>query len=189
MMPVLRGLAHRWDSLYAYFMTEESSKEDRSFLPGCLAAVVILLLAFVLMFSTMRVLHRSDYFSCFGQLGAGFPASFLCDYSGGGSPLSSAGRIDLADFPYFSPIGALVDILFYSIQLGMLWLIAGRLSCAGQDDRGKYRWAAWIIAIYLAGFLSAFILFQLVHVRIERSYPTTPTPAASPTTIGTNPAP
>src|SRR5829696_3530311 len=103
-------------------MTEESRKENRSFLPGCLVAVVILLLAFVLMFSTMRVVHRSDDFSCFGGLGAGFPVSFLCDYSGGGSPLSSAGRIDSADFPYFSPIGTLVDLLFYSMQLGMLWL-------------------------------------------------------------------
>src|SRR5829696_5098237 len=120
MMPVLKGLAHRWDSLYAYFLTGESRKENRSFLPGCLTTVVILLLAFVLMFSTMRVLRHGDNFSCFGGLGAGFPVSFLCDYSGGGSPLSSAGKIDLADFPYFSPVGTLVDILFYSIQLGML---------------------------------------------------------------------
>jgi hypothetical protein len=170
-------------------MTEESMKANQSILRGCGVGMLILLLAFVLMFSTMRVLRHNDHFSCFGQLGAGFPVSFLCDYSGGGSPISSAGKIDSADFPYFSPIGTLVDILFYSMQLGMLWLIADRLSRNSQEGRGKYRWAALILAVYLAGFLSALMLFQLVHVRIERSYPRTPTPLASPTTIGTNPAP
>jgi hypothetical protein len=114
-------------------------KENRSFLRGCGVGLLILLLAFVLMFSTMRVLHNSDDFSCFGQLGAGFPVSFLCDYSGGGSPISSAGKIDSADFPYFSPIGALADILFYSMPLGMLWLIADRLSRKSQEGHDQYR--------------------------------------------------
>ena len=184
-----QGLAHVPDSSYAYFMTEESMKENRSILRGCGVGMLVLLLAFVLMFSTMRVLRHSDHFSCFGQLGAGFPVSFFCDYSGGGSPISSAGKIDLADFPYFSPVGTLVDMLFYSIQLGTIWLIANRISRKGPEGFGKYRWATLIIALYLAGFLSALILLQPARLRIERSYPRTPTPIASPTTIGTNPAP
>ena len=164
-------------------------KENRSFTRSCLIGVLILLLAFGLMFSTMKVLRHNDNFSCFGQLGAGFPVSFLCDYSGGGSPLSSAGKIDSADFPYFSPVGTLVDILFYSMHLGMLWFIAGSISRKSPESIRKYRWAILIIAVYLAGFLSALILLQSARLRIERSYPRTSTPIASPTTIGTNAAP
>ena len=164
-------------------------KENWSFPRGCVTGMLILLLAFGLMFSTMRILRHNDQFSCFGGLGAGFPVSFLCDYSGGGSPISSAGKIDSADFPYFSPVGTLVDVFFYSMQLGMIWLIASRVSRKGLDGRGKYRWAALIITAYLAGFLSAWILLQPARLQIERSYPRTPTPIASPTTIGTNPAP
>jgi hypothetical protein len=183
------GLAWAPDFSYAYPMSGDGMQANGSFPRSCGAGLWILLLAVALMFSSMRVLRHGDDFSCFGQLGAGFPVSFLCNYSGGGSPLSSANRINSADFPYFSPVGTLVDVLFYAMQLGMIWLIVSSIFRAGPQDRGKYRLAAWIIAVYLAGFLSAFLLFQTGHVRIERSYPRTPTPLASPTTIGTNPAP
>lgn len=184
-----KGLAHGWDSSYAYFMTEDGMNENWSLPRGCVTGILILLLAFGLMFSTLKVLRHNDTFSCFGQLGAGFPVSFLCDYSGGGSPISSAGKIDSADFPYFSPVGTLVDMLFYSMQLGMIWLIADNISRKRSEGRGKYRWAALMIAVYLAGFLTALKLFQPIRLRIERSYPRTPTPIASPTTIGTNAVP
>jgi hypothetical protein len=82
-----------------------------------------------------------------------------------------------------------LDLLFYAMPLGILWLIADRISRRGSGDRGKYRWAALILAVYLAGILSAWIVLQPAHLRIERSYPRTPTPLASPTTIGTNTAP
>jgi len=170
-------------------MTNGSLKENQSLVRGCLAGGIVLSVAFVLMAGTIGVLHHRDHFSCFGQLGAGFPVAFLCDYSGGGSPISSMGKIDTADFPYFSPIGTFVDVLFYSLQLGMIWLIANSLSRAGPLGRGKYRWAVWIIAIYLTGFFSALLLFLPAGVRIERSFPTTPTPAASPTTVRIYPAP
>jgi len=162
-------------------------KVNQSFPQGCLVGVAILLLAIGLMFSTMNYRRHNDYFSCYGQLGAGFPVSFLCDYSGGGSPLSSAGKIDAADFPYFSPQGVIAELLFYAMQLGMIWFIVKSISSKSQNRREKYGRAALVITIYLAGFLSALILFQPINVRIERSYPTTPTPIASPTTIGTNP--
>ena len=44
----------------------------------------------------------SDYFSCRGGYGVGFPVSFLCDYGSGGSPINGWGRIDISDFPFFS---------------------------------------------------------------------------------------
>jgi hypothetical protein len=170
-------------------MKETGRKDNPSWARGCVVGMGILVLAFVMMVSSMKVLRHNDHFSCFGQLGAGFPVSFLCDYSGGGSPISSAGKIDAADFPYFSPVGMLLDLLFYAMPLGILWLIADCISCTGTGGRGKYRWAALILAVYLAGILSAWIVLQPPHLRIERSYPRTPTPLASPTTIGTNTAP
>ena len=154
-----------------------------SFPQGCTVGVLILSLAFGLMLSTLNWLRHNDAFACYGGLGAGFPVSFLCDYSGGGSPISSAGKIDLADFPYFSPQGTLVDMLFYSIQLGLIWFVGNKISQA------NYRLAALVVLLYLAGFLSAVLLFQLTNLRIERSFPVTPTPLASPTTIGTNSPP
>jgi hypothetical protein len=162
----------------------------RLFPQGCIIGMVILLLAIGLMFSTMNNLRHSDYFSCYGGLGAGFPVSFLCDYSGGGSPLSSAGKIDAADFPYFSPLGTLVDTLFYSMHIGVVWFVANSISRKGQDRRRKYGLAALVILMYLAGFFSALILFQPIPLRIEHSYPRTPTPTLyTPTPFGTPPPP
>ena len=155
-------------------------KADWSFPRGCTVGALILILAFGLMFVTKNVTRHDDTFACYGGLGAGYPVSFLCDYSGGGSPLSSAGKIDLADFPYFSLQGTLVDLLFYSMQLGLIWFVANNLA------RANYRLAALAVLLYLAGFLSAVLLFGPSRVRIERSFPRTPTPAASPTTVGTD---
>lgn len=53
--------------------------------------------------------------------GAGFPFAFACNYSGGGSPISSANRIDMADFPFFSPVGLLLNFIIY---FSIVWLIA-----------------------------------------------------------------
>ncbi len=165
-------------------MTQDIDREAGwSFPRGYIVGAVILFLAFVLMLGTVNSLRHNDTFACYGGLGAGFPVSFLCDYSGGGSPISSAGKIDLADFPYFSPQGTLVDTLFYSIQLGLLWSVANNIL------RKKYEQAALVILLYLVGFLSAVFLFQFPNLRIERSFPVTPTPLASPTTIGTNSPP
>jgi len=156
-------------------------KASWSFPQGCIVGALIL--AFGLMVVTKNVTRHNDMFACYGGLGAGFPVSFLCDYSGGGSPLSSAGKIDLADFPYFSPQGTLVDLLFYSIQLGLIWFVANNLL------HSNYRLAALAVLLYLMGFLSAILLFGLRDVQIKRSFPRTPTPVASPTTMETYPPP
>jgi hypothetical protein len=178
------GLPYQAFSCMLIFMTQDVRRGAGSSLPqGCLVAGAILSLAFGLMLSTKNVTRHNDTFACYGGLGAGFPVSFLCDYSGGGSPISSAGRIDMADFPYFSPQGTLADLLFYSIQLGMIgFMVTGIM-------QKNYRLAALVLLLYVAGFLSAVLLFQPIDVRIERSFPTTPTPAASPTTIAADSLP
>ena len=56
---------------------------------------------------------------CRGRLGAGLPLPFLCDYSVGGSPLSSWGKIDINDFPYISPYGFCLNIL---VCFAVVWI-------------------------------------------------------------------
>ncbi len=141
---------------------------------GCAVGALILLLAFGLMIVTKNVTRHNDTFACYGGPERASQSLFWCDYSGGGSPVSSANKIDLADFPYFSPQGTLVDMLFYSIQLGMIWLVVNNLLQA------NYRLAILVVLLYLAGFLSAILLLGLTDVRIERSFPRTPMPLPHP---------
>jgi hypothetical protein len=94
-----------------------------------LLGIASVALAVFSMLATLDNLH-SDIFSCFGQLGAGFPVAMVCDYSGGGSPLSSAGKIDGADSPFVSPHGLLVDYIFYSLLLSAGFLSIDHLSRA-----------------------------------------------------------
>ena len=95
---------------------------------GFILAVLSVLLAIALMVGTVGYQRRPAPL-CFGQLGAGFPLPFLCD-DAGGSPLSSAGKIDSADLSNIS-LGVFLDIPFYSVLLwvagyGVLW-VARRL--------------------------------------------------------------
>lgn len=83
---------------------------------GFIIANVVLVLG--LLFVSLNHVNPRDLFACCGQLGIGFPVSSVCNYSAGGSPLSSATKIDAADFPFLSPHGFLVDFVFYS---GVLW--------------------------------------------------------------------
>jgi len=87
----------------------------------------VLILAIGLMFLNGRTRLRKDSFACLGLLGAGFPASMVCDYSDGGAPIfdsdESDGRIDKVDFPYLSPQGVIVDLLFYSALILLAWFI------------------------------------------------------------------
>jgi len=79
------------------------------------------------MFLNGRTHLRKDSFACLGLLGAGFPASMVCDYSDGGAPIfdsdTSDGRIDRIDFPYLSPQGVTVDLLFYSALILLAWFL------------------------------------------------------------------
>ena len=88
---------------------------------------MILLLAVSLMAASSRDSLRYDSFSCFGLLGAGFPAAFLCDYSAGDAPIfhvpESAGHLDKADLPYLAVQGVVVDLCFYTALLLLIWFV------------------------------------------------------------------
>jgi len=89
---------------------------------------MIALLVTSLTYVSSRNSIHYDSFSCYGLLGAGFPASFLCDYSEGAAPVfgsnpSSAERIDRADFPYFSLQGVVVDLSFYAVLILLTWFM------------------------------------------------------------------
>jgi hypothetical protein len=71
-------------------------------------------LAASLTLATFGIQHASDPI-CGGGLGAGFPASFICDASGS-SPISDWGKMSWTDIP--NPIGAPIDILFYA---ALIW--------------------------------------------------------------------
>jgi hypothetical protein len=111
-------------------MMEADRKADRLLTRGRLTGLVITVFAIGLMFSTINISHPlnlelvNNPLACHGDFGVGFPVSFLCDYGAGGSPLSGTYRIDSSDFPFFSPLGTLVDILFYATQLWVIWFVA-----------------------------------------------------------------
>ncbi len=102
---------------------------------GCLAALVALLLAFGLMYSTLRVQHPADPL-CDGLLGAGFPVAFICD-DVSSSPTSGWGRIESGDFYNFSFYGCLVDLGVYlgllGIGAGLGWWIIRRVRYRGRS--------------------------------------------------------
>lgn len=86
-------------------------KRSLSFPQTCITIIASLFLAVILVLSTKNY-QRSPAPGCYGHLGAGFPMAFICD-DPGGSPLSSAGKIDRADV--VNPFGFMVDFLFYAV--------------------------------------------------------------------------
>jgi hypothetical protein len=77
-------------------------------------------LAAGLAIATFSIQHASDPI-CGGSLGAGFPASFLCDQSGS-SPISDWGKMSWTDIP--NPMGALIDLLFFAALIWMISVVA-----------------------------------------------------------------
>ena len=102
-------------------------------LQGYIFGVVIVLLAAALTVITLSY-QRHDSARCQGLLGAGFPASFICDASGE-SPLSSVGKIDWADLDSINPLGSLLDLLFYASLLWGGWFIVCQIIQMGHRTR------------------------------------------------------
>jgi len=155
---------------------------------GCLVEIGITLLTVsIILIISAGYRNYDDTFACGGGLGIGFPVSFICDYGAGGSPISSWGKIDLADFPYFSPQGLLVDILFYS---GILWLAWVLRLFVRPSDSYPIRNGIWLLLIVVAlavGFLSAAVMYKSDRInfhnyllQIPTSEPATPTPFGTP---------
>ena len=151
---------------------------------SCFTSLIITLLAiFAMIISISR--QYPSHPSCGGMLGAGFPALFICDDWGGGSPTGSWGKITLVDVPNggIRPGGFLVDFLFYT---AMIWIITVGVFHKRINRRTLW-WAALISAVFIVGFLCAFLTFQSSSLYLGGSYHrTTPTPIIpSPTSPAT----
>jgi hypothetical protein len=152
---------------------------------GCLTSLIITLLAiFAMIISISR--QYPAHPSCGGMLGAGFPAIFICDDWGGGSPSSSWGKITFIDVPNggIRPTGFLVDFLLYT---GLIWMVVA-VVFRKRIDRRTLRWAALISIVFITGFLCAFLTFQSSSLYLgDTYYRTTPTPLIpSPTSPATD---
>lgn len=167
---------------------------DRFYGRGCITGMLILLLAVGLTLSTTKYIHQpnlligNNLFACNGDFGVGFPFPFLCDYRASGNPTTDLFRTGRSDFPLLSPPSAIVDILFFAIQLGVIWFIAGNIF---RKDAGRQRKYAIMIGLgYIVGLLSAFILFQPRLISAEASLRGSPTPIIpTPTPFGIRPPP
>jgi hypothetical protein len=103
----------------------------------------------------------SDYFSCDGGYGVGFPVSFLCDYGSGGSPIDGWGRIDLSDFPFFSLQGLVADLLFYfAILFCAAWLIRAVIYRRGAHPIEHYQWMILLSVAFIVGSLFSSLLLE-----------------------------
>ncbi len=168
-------------------------EKNRSFLHSfrsCILEVAIALLTTcVVMVISANYENYDDQFACNGGLGTGFPVSFLCDYGAGGSPISNWGKIDLADFPYFSLQGLAVDILFYFIILSIAWLIRSAIYHKSSYRYENYRWMILIGITFVVGFTAALLIFQSNRINFHNYILGIPTPViSSPTPFGTVPS-
>ena len=167
------------------------SQSFPSGLRGCLVELAITLLAvLIILIISAGYRNYDDVFACNGGLGVGFPVSYLCDYGAGGSPISNWGKIDLSDFPYFSPRGLLVDILFYSGIFWLGWLLRLLLH---PSESYPIQNGIWIVLIGIAlviGYLSAAAIYKSDRINFHNYLLGIPTPMpATPTPFGTPPPP
>ena len=151
---------------------------------GCLTSLIITTLAICAMIISISRQYPSHP-SCGGMLGAGFPALFICDDWGGGSPTGSWGKIDFVDVLNggIRPGGFLVDFLFYNT---LIWVVAVFVLQKGINRRTLW-WGALISIGFMAGFLCAFLTFQSSSLYLGDSYHrNTSTPVIpSPTSLAT----
>ena len=154
---------------------------------GCAFGLISLLLGLVFTLGTVRY-QRDPDLSCGGGLSAGFPLAFICDDTGG-SPVSSWGKIDLADIANINPRAFLLDLLLISALLTLAWTVLTGLR-KGLAQAEIFRWAMVLCTGYILAFLFFFLLFQAHSLNLEPPRPTTPTPfVPSPTPFGTQPFP
>jgi len=156
---------------------------------GCFISLVIILLAIFAMAISANYQYP-EHPSCGGMLGAGFPALFICDDWGGGSPTNSWGKITSIDIINggIRPTGFLIDFLFYTVLIWIVWLLAARIFQKHINHNDLW-WVTFISLGFISGFLCAFLTFQSSSLYLGDSYyRTSPTPILpSPTPFGTMP--
>ena len=148
----------------------------------------IILTTCVILAATTNHYHYKDNFACAGRLGVGFPVSFLCDYGGGASsPIDSWGKVDIADFPYFSLQGLFIDSLVYLALLFMIERLIHLVIHRNEQFHSEYRkWLVFLSISFLLGYIFAsFILVSNqvnFHNYLLNGSPTivySPTPSAT----------
>jgi hypothetical protein len=111
------------------------------------------------------------------MLGAGFPALFICDDWGGGSPTGSWGKIDFVDVVNggIRPAGFFVDFLFYIVLILVMWLVLSSFLQKGLNHRDWW-WTTFILIGFVFGFLCAFLTVWSSDLYIKNPPLGTPTP-------------
>ena len=157
---------------------------------GCFISLVSILLAIGAMAVSTSYQYPQHPF-CRGMLGAGFPALFICDDWGGGSPTGSWGRIDFVDVLNggIRPYGFLLDFLFYVILIWIGWFVLARILTKSVNQRVLW-WGTMILFVFIAGFLCSFLTFQSSDWYTRDIFIGTPTPIIpSPTSSEIAPPP
>jgi hypothetical protein len=159
------------------------------FLPNGLAFLLMnLLLGFCMTVGSVLYQRNPDP-ACHGAgLSAGFPLPFICDDSAG-SPISSWGKIDLADISNVNPRVFLLDFLLYNALVSLVLSTAISIFRKGTSKVEISRWAVLLCVTFILAFLFAFLSFQSDYLNFDIPIPRTPTPIIyTPTPFGT-PAP
>jgi hypothetical protein len=157
---------------------------------GCLLSSAIVVAAIFAMVISTRYQYPGHPF-CNGMLGAGYPALFICDDWGGGSPTSSWGKITFIDVPNggIRPLGFFIDFLFYTLLLWSMLVAGGRL-LQKRINQHHLGWAAFFSLSFTVGFICASLMFFSSRLYVGGYHPrATPTPMLpSPTAPGARPA-
>jgi len=155
-------------------------KENQFFrqgLRGCSINLVSILLAIGAMAISANYQYPKHP-SCGKMLGAGFPTLFICDDWGGSSPTGSWNKIDFVDVLNggIRPEGFLVDFLFYTVLIWIVWFIASGIFHKGINRHDLW-WASFISVGFMFGFLCSFLMFQSSRLYVGDShFLTTPAP-------------
>jgi hypothetical protein len=171
-------------------MTNTDRKANRSSPRGCIFCFLTILLAICLTVGS-AFYQRQYYPVCQGGLSAGFPIAFLCDDTGG-SPISSWGVIDGADWFNMNLLAFLLDFLLNGALLSLAWVVIMGFVRKGFFQVESFKWGVLICIGYIVAFLFVFLSFQSNSLNVEIPFPRTPTPyifAPTPTPFGTPPPP
>ena len=152
---------------------------------GSFLLLIILLLGFFLTIVSVSHQRNPEPACQGGGLGAGFPLPFICDDSGG-SPISSWGRIDLADISGLNPRVFLLDILLYNALVSLVLSAGMGFFRKGSSKAELSLWALLLCTTFVLAFLFTFLSFQSGNLNFDIPMPRTPTPIIfTPTPFGT----
>ena len=156
---------------------------------GCLLGLLGIIMA-VGGTALSTAFHYQQPPPCRGMLGAGFPALFICDDWGGGSPTGSWGKIDFIDVLNggIQPGGFFIDLLFYlALSMIILWAMSGIIK-KGLHAHDLW-WMTFILFGFAIGFAFAFMMIWSSDLYVKSRPSGTPTPVVPSATSIPSPTP